>query len=198
MQKFDGISFLWAVGLLAIIALCYGLRAFIGYRNVARDAEEDYAYKQERSMLNGELSKEGYIRVFKRLHSPRSSAYIASGLLAILFLTWPVMGILSFILEQLYQLTGRNRVFEPGFLVWQFCIFFGVIFAWTSIAYTIARRYHKLAPGTPSYEMEQQILEEQTGFREKVIYENDLGIPPSLVGIGFLLYIVFIIFWKFF
>lgn len=198
MQKFEGISFLWAIGLLFLIGLSYAVRAFLGFRDVARDAEEDYDYKQKRSMLDGQLSRDGYIRVYKCLHNPRRPAYIATCIFAILLLTWPIMGALSFLLEQLYQLSGRNRVFEPGFLVWQFCIFFGIIFSWTTISYTLARRYHLMAPGTPQYETEQQVKEERTGQRDKPVIENDWGIPPFLAIGGFIAFIVFIIFWKFF
>ena len=198
MKNFEGISFLWAVLLLALIGLLYSVRAFMGFRDVARDAEEDYDYKQERGMLDGHLSREGYVKVFKRLHNPRRPAYIATGIFAILLLTWPIMGLLSVLLEQLYQLSGRSRVFEPGFLVWQFCIFFGIIFSWTAISYTIARRYHLLAPGTPKYETEQQVMEEKPGKRDKPVIENDWGIPPFLVIAGFIVFIIVVIFWKFF
>lgn len=181
MQKFEGISFLWAIGLLCLIGLSYAVRALIGFRTVAKDAAEDYDYKQSRKMLDDRLSQEGYIRVFKRLHNPRRPAYVAMAIFAILILTWPIMAALSVLLEQLYHLTGRNRVFEPGFLVWQFCIFFGIIISWTAIGYAMARRYHMRAPGTLAYETEQQILEEQTGQREKVVYDNDWGLPPFMV-----------------
>lgn len=146
MQKFEGISFLWAVAILAIVGLFYGLRAFIGYRNVARDAAQDYDYKLEQGMLDGRLSREGYIRAYKRFHNPRGSLYIAATLGAILVLTWPVMGLIAILLEQLYQLTGKSRVFEPGFLVWQFLIFFLIIAFWVLIAWGGARRYHRRAP----------------------------------------------------
>lgn len=198
MRSFEGISFLWAVALLALIGLLYSLRAYFGFRDVARDAEDDYDYKQERGMLDGQLSRDGYVRVFKRLHNPRRPAYIATAILAILILTWPIMGALSFILEQLYQLSGRNRVFEPGFLVWQFCIFFGIIFSWTAISYIVARRYHLRAPGTAQYEIEQQIKEEKTGQRDRPLIENDWGIPPFLAIAGFVIFLILIIFWKFF
>ena len=181
MQKFEGISFLWAIVLLAVIGLSYAVRALIGFRGVAKDAAEDYDYKQSNKMLDGRLSQEGYISVFKRLHSPRRPAYIATAIFTILILTWPIMAVLSVLLEWLYQFTDRNRVFEPGFLVWQFCIFFGMIFSWTGVAYFMARRYHMRAPGTAAYETEQQILEEQTGAREKVVYDNDWGMPPFMV-----------------
>lgn len=198
MKNFEGISFLWAVVLLALIGLLYSVRAYLGFRDVARDAEEDYDYKQERGMLDGRLSRESYIKLFKRLHNPRRPAYIATGIFAILILTWPIMGLLSLLLEQLYQLSGRSRVFEPGFLVWQFCIFFGIIFSWTAISYTIARRYHLRAPGTPQYETDQQIMEEKTGRRDKPVIENDWGIPPFIAIAGFIILIMSVIFWKFF
>jgi len=197
MQNFDGISFIWAIVLLALIGGFYALQAYLGFRNVAQDAEGDYDYKQERSMLDGRLSRESYIKVFKRLHNPRRPAYIAATIFLIIVLTLPIMAVLSVLLEQLYQFTGRNRVFEPGFLVWQFCIFFGVIFSWTGIAYFMARRYHLHAPGTSAYETEQQILEDETGQRDKPVIENDWGIPPFLAIIGFILFVGFIIYWKF-
>ena len=87
MQKFDGISFLWAVGLLAVLGCLYGIRALIGYRNIERDAAEDYDYRQERNMLDGRVSRDGHIAVFKRLHNPRRPAYIAITIFAILVLT---------------------------------------------------------------------------------------------------------------
>ena len=181
MKNFEGISFLWAVGLLALIGLIYALRAYLGYRSVAQDAAQDYDYKKTRGMLDKRISREGYIRVFRRLHNPRRPAYIAAGVFAILILTWPIMAVMSFLLELLYQLTGQSRVFEPGFLVWQFMIFFGMIFSWTGITYAMARRYHRLAPGTPKYEMDQQIQEEETGERDTPIIDNDWGLPPFII-----------------
>ena len=68
-----------------------------------------------------------------------------------------------------------------------------MIFLWTAISYTIARRYHLLAPGTAQYETEQQIIEEKTGQRDKPVIENDWGIPPFLAIIGFVLFIIFLI-----
>jgi len=158
MKNFDGISFLWAVALLALIGVFYGIQAFFGYRTVARDAEEDYDYKQPQGMIDSRLSREGYIRAYKRSHNPRRAAYIAGTIAAILVLTWPAMAVVDFILEQLYQATGRSRVFEPGFLVWQFLIFFSMIAVWVTIASTGARRYHRYAP---------------ISFRDEMIKEMD-------------------------
>ena len=51
MQNFDGISFLWAAALIALIGMFYGLQALVGHRNVARDAEGDYDYRQPHGMI---------------------------------------------------------------------------------------------------------------------------------------------------
>jgi len=148
MRSFEGISFWWAIALLALIGVVYGIRAYIGYKAVARDAEEDYNYKHPQGMIDKRLSKDGYIRAYKRFHNPRGSVYVASGIAAILILTGPAMAVLEFVLEQIWQLSGRPRSIEPGFLVWQFIIFFSVIGFWVFIASKTARRYHRYAPVT--------------------------------------------------
>jgi hypothetical protein len=62
----------------------------------------------------------------------------------------------------------------------------------------MARRYHRRAPGTLKYEMDQQALEEKTGQREKVVYDNDFGVSPSAAIMGFLCIIAFAMFRKLF
>jgi len=82
-----------ALPILSLIGLVYALRAFLGYRSVSQDAEQDYEYKKEQKehkMLDGRISRDGYIRVFKRLHNPRRPTYIAATVFAILILTWPI------------------------------------------------------------------------------------------------------------
>ncbi len=158
MQSFDGISVLWAAALLALIGVFYAAKAFIGYRNVARDAEADFDYRQPQGMIDARLSKGGYIRAYKRSHNPRSAAYIAGTIAAILLLTWPAMGGVGFALEQLYHYTGRSRVFEPGFLVWQFMIFFSMIAVWVTVVSIGARHFYRNAP---------------VSFRDEMIKEMD-------------------------
>ena len=146
MQKFEGISFLWAVALMALVAFVYGVRAVLGYRAVAADAQSDYDYKQPQGMIDRRLSREGYIRAYKRFHNPRSEAYVAGTAAAIVLLTAPAFHLIEFVLRQAWHLSGRSRVIEPGFLVWQFFIFFSIIAIWVTIASIGARRYHRYAP----------------------------------------------------
>lgn len=160
MKSFDGISFWWAIAILAIIGMVYALRAYVGYKHVARDAEADYEYKFPQGMIDSRLSKAGYIRAYRRFHNPRGFAYVAGAITAILILTGPAMAVLEFVLEQIWQLSGRPRNIEPGFLVWQFIIFFSVIGFWVFIASRAARRYHRYAPVTFRDEMLKEMGED--------------------------------------
>ncbi len=157
MQKFEGISFLWAIGLLVLIAIIYGTRAYIGYRNVARDAQADFEFKHAENMIDPRLTREGYIRAYTRFHNPRGLLYMAAGISAILLLTAPALLGIQILLNQLWILTNRSRIFEPGFLVWQFIIFFSLIGIWAAIAYVTARRFHKQAPISLRDEMLREI-----------------------------------------
>lgn len=148
MQSFSGISFLWATFLLAILGTIYAFAYFLLTHKVSKDAESDYLYKTKNGMIDKSINKEDYINLFIQQHKPRKFLYIAAGSFSILILTWPIMAIISYFLECLYQFTGRNRVFEPGFLVWQFCIFFGIILSWASLAYLIVTLYYKRAPNS--------------------------------------------------
>lgn len=161
MPVVHGISFIWALVILGVIIAIYGLRAALGYRNVASDAQDDYAYKFEHGMMDNRLSKDGYIRAYRRFHNPRAPLYVAATLLAIVISTPILFIIISFLLEQLYQITGRSRVFEPGYLVWQFSIYMMTLAAWAGIAYFGARTFHSRAPGTLSQEMAKEMDEPQ-------------------------------------
>lgn len=156
MQRFEGISFLWALIIIAAIALVYGLRALIGYRNVLRDAQIDYSYKSSEGMIDTRLSKDGYIRAYKRFNAPRSTAFVAAGLTAMLVLTLPALYIIEILLEQFWIFMDKSRTFEPGFLVWQFLIFFSLIGVWAFIGYQTARLYH----GGKSISFNDEILKE--------------------------------------
>lgn len=156
MPVVSGISFIWALVILGAIIAIYALRAAIGYRSVAQDAQDDYEYKIKNGMSVHGLPKEGYLRAYRRYHNPRAPLYVAATLLVIVVSTPILFVIISFLLEQLYQFTGRSRVFEPGFLVWQFSIYMMVLAAWAGIGYLGARTFHRRAPGTLSQEMSKE------------------------------------------
>ena len=59
--------------------------------------------------------------------------------------------------RMLRYVTAQSRVIEPGYLVWQFFLFFGMIAVWVAIAYLAARSYHRTAPGNLQYELDQHL-----------------------------------------
>ncbi len=156
MPSLSGISFNWFIVILGVIIAFYAVRAFLGYRSVARDAEADYTYKIQNGMDDPRLNKEGYISAYKRFYNPRGTLYVAATLAAMVILTPVALIIIQFLLEQLYQISGRSRVIEPGFLVWQFFIYFLLLMSWALMCYVSARQFYKRAPGTLSQEMERE------------------------------------------
>lgn len=139
---------LWAIFLpILLVALIYTLRALIGWGRVGTDAVDDFTYRQAQGMIPKGLDQDRFVSVYRRVNGPRGETHVALALWAVLLGTPIIAKILEMLLEGLYQLTGRSRVFEPGFLVWQFFIFFGLFAAWAGIAYLVARRYHAKAPG---------------------------------------------------
>jgi hypothetical protein len=160
MQAYLSNPVLWIMTLLAMLAALFGARALAGYHRVAKDAKEDYGYKLTRDMIPQGLSQARYIEIYRRVNSPRPQAYIAAGLIAILAATPILFFVLEWTLRMIYHASGQNRVIEPGYLVWQFLIFFAVIALWVGIAYLTARRYHARAPGSLQAEMEDAIYDE--------------------------------------
>lgn len=147
---------IWMLIIFFLVFLVYALRAFFGYRVVARDAIEDYDYKLDKGMVDPRIGREGYIRAYKRLHNPRRLMWIAITLALIMVLTFPALIFLRHLFEFLYQLSGRSRAIEPGYLVWQMMTFFGMIAIYALIGYFCARQYHRRAPAGWLHEMEKE------------------------------------------
>lgn len=146
MPGLQGISFLWAAALIAVLALVYAVRAWLGYRQVAQDASDDYEYKAAQGMVDKRLSKAGYIRAYKRYYAPRAHLYTFIGLLAIIILTAPVMAVLNYVMMELWAMNGRPVMYAPSGIIWMFINFFCLLAAWIGIGYVFARQYHKHAP----------------------------------------------------
>lgn len=139
---------LWAVfGPVALVALAFTLRAVIGWAGLGREAENDFEYRSEHSMIPGDIDRAVFVTTYRRVNGPRASTYAAAALWGVLLATPIIAKILEVLLELVWQLSGRSRVFEPGYLVWAFFIFFGLMGAWAAIAYMVARRYHARTPG---------------------------------------------------
>jgi len=153
MQILDSISFTWALILIGVMALIFGLRALLAWQGVRRDAEADYAYKYANGMVPDAIDRENYEQIYRKVYNPRGPIHVAVAMLAMLLVTPIAMWVFSVVLDLIYYLSGQNRVIEPGFLVWHFMLFFGIIAVWVSIAYLAARNYHKSAPGNLQFEL---------------------------------------------
>ncbi len=139
---------LWAVfGPVALVALAFTVRAVIGWMGLAREAEEDFAYRRDQAMIPADIERDAFVSTYRRVNAPRTSTYAAATLWGVLLATPVIAKIMEVLLDGLWQVTGRPRAIEPGYLVWAFLIFFGLFGAWAGIAYLAARRYHRRAPG---------------------------------------------------
>lgn len=157
MRSFEGISFWWALTLLGVIALIFGFRSWWGMQSVKSDARADYEYKLKNNMIPAGLDQTSYEQLYRRVHGPRAQFHIFIGVVAILLMTPIAMLVLEQGLNLIYNLSGQNRVIEPGFLVWQFFIFFGVLGTWVGVGYAVARHFHRTAPGSLQYEIDQHL-----------------------------------------
>ena len=157
MQFFDGISFIWALILMACLACLFGIRALLAWYGVRRDAQADYSYKQANGMVPDSIDRENYEKIYRKVYNPRGPIHIAAAMLGILLVTPLAMWLFEKGLNLLYNLSGQSRVIEPGFLVWHFFLFFGMIAVWVLVAYVVARNYHKSAPGSLQFEMDQYL-----------------------------------------
>jgi len=157
MQKFEGISFVWALVLMGGIALFFSLRAFLGWQQVRKDARADYDYKRANGMVPDVMARETYEQIYRRVYNPRGPLHVAGAMVVILIATPIAMIGFEAGLNFIYNLSGQSRNIEPGFLVWQFFLFFGIIAVWVGIAYLAARRYHRKAPGSLQFEMDQHL-----------------------------------------
>ena len=149
--------YLWVIGIGTAIALIFTIKAVFGYMTVRSDALADFDYKSKEGMVDRRLTKDAYVRAYCRYNAPRSTAYIGATFWAILLLTYPALAVIQFVLDKWWVASGRSVVIEPGFLVWQFIIFFSVIGLWAAIAFSSARRYHRVTMVSLERELQKEI-----------------------------------------
>ncbi len=138
---------LWAIfGPVALAALAFTIRAGIGWTGLTREAEEDFRYRSSNGMLPAGINQDQFVAAYRRVNGPRTSTYAAIALWGALLATPLIAKIMEVLLDLLWQTSGRSRVFEPGYLVWAFFIFFGLMGSWALISFLVARRYHARTP----------------------------------------------------
>ena len=176
---FNGISFVWVLAALAVFVAILGLRAWLGYRGLDAEAETDWDYRVSNNMQDLRLNKDGFVRAYRKVNAPRLPLYLAGGAALILALTPLVFGLINVMLWGVWKFSDESRVFEPGYLVWEFSIFFGLIAAWALIGAGVARRYHAKAPAL----MRDEMMAERENFapaEKLVVGPNPLHIDGSM------------------
>lgn len=153
MTFLENNSLFWFVITVAIIGVVMLIRGVLAYRSVAEDAASDYDYKAREDMLDGDITREQYIRAYRRFHAPRKYFYSGAGLLLILILTPLLFSLFGVVSSWLWNLAGRPQSYTPTLLVWQFLMFFFMLAMWALIAYQLAKFYHENAPRTLRDEM---------------------------------------------
>lgn len=157
LETFAETSLIWGLGLLLLIAALFFLRSFIGLRTVSQEAPADYAYKRRENMLPQTISKDAYVRAYKRFHAPRAPLHVAGVLTAIAVLTLPALGLFYWITFTLWEINGKDKVFAPGLLVHSLLMFFLIIFFWAGLAFLTAKNYHGKAPISLQDELEKEL-----------------------------------------
>ena len=191
---FQNPPFLWTLGALALLALIFGIRAFLAYRLLPQEAADDWDYQVSQNMQDLRLTKDAYIRAYKKVHAHRGVMYIASVCAGILVLTPVAFALINTILMTLWNSSDEpvqenlrgggirenveSLTFEPGNLVWGFFTFFGIIAIWVFIVAMAARHFYRNSPGL----MRDELIEERAGFKPTTTLT--VGANPAHVKSG--------------
>lgn len=139
------------------LALVNAVRAVIVSTRIRREAPEDFKYRQTHGMIDASATENDFTKAFKRSHGARGSVYAAVTLFSAAILTPPLLAFISISYDFIWRMTGQDRAFEPGYLVWQFILFGSVIGGWCLIGYIGARLYYKNLPGSLETEIAAQM-----------------------------------------
>ena len=134
------------LALILLLAVISAVRAFINYKAVKQDAQDDYAYKKSRGMIDDNLSQNGYQRAYMRFYSPRKYIYTAVAFTTIAVLTVPILGLIRFALIFIWESSGRPDDIQPGFLVFNILMMISLLAFWALIFFIFSRLYYQKAP----------------------------------------------------
>lgn len=172
----NSISFVWTLVGIGALALIFAVRTLLSYRSLSKDAAEDWDYQVSQNMQDLRLTKEAYVRAYRKVNAPRGALYVTGALAAILVLTPVAFTLINSILWSLWDSTDKpseirvagggvrenveSLTFEPGNMIWGFFTFFGIVAIWALIGGWTARRYYKTAPGR----MRDELIQERANF----------------------------------
>ena len=134
------------IGLLLLAGLI-GAYSWFGYRKITKDARQDWEYRVRENMQDLRLRKQDYINAYIKTGAPRASKYLAVIIASIAVLIIPAFALIELFLHYVWIWSGKSRVFEPPFLVWQYSSFFLFLGILASIVWVFVRAYHRRSPG---------------------------------------------------
>ncbi len=135
------------LALMLLLAGIIGLFAWIGHKNTIKAAEKDWDYRVSENMQDLRLDKQGFVKAYVKTSTPRGLKYIAFILASLAILAIPVFALIELFLHYVWIFSGKSRVFEPPFLVWQYSAFFLFIAIMAGIVWFFVREYHRRNPG---------------------------------------------------
>jgi hypothetical protein len=134
-------------GALLIIGACLlaaGLLARLAWRvaRIRAEAAEAWAARETGDPALAGLDEAAFRRAYFRAHGPRGALHLAAGVVAAAALTVPALLALDAAWRLFWTLSDKPALYEPGLLIWQFYLFFGLIACWVGVAALAMRRYH--------------------------------------------------------
>ena len=140
------IEFVLAICLM--LSVVFTLRAVTGYRGLSDEAKQEYQFRREDGLMSDAVSETQFVEAYRRAHGPRGAVYFALTLVFVAVMTWPLLVAMEWGYEYLWRWSGQPREFEPGYLVWQFMLFGGLITGWALSAFLGARAYYRGVTGS--------------------------------------------------
>ncbi|WP_017931251.1 hypothetical protein [Robiginitomaculum antarcticum] len=131
-----------------VVAFIFALRTFTGYRGLTAEALREYNYRREDGLVPTNVTETQFVTAYRRAHGPRGAAYIAITMIGVCLITPVLLIAMQWGYEYLWRWSGQPREFEPGYLVWQFMLFGGLLAGWAVTAFMGARIYYRGASGT--------------------------------------------------
>lgn len=183
MYKFwNEIPFFWGFAFMSGLAAIIGLRAWLLYKNLEREAVQEWAYQVSENMQDLRLTQNAFVRAYKKINEPRGWKLTALALATLTALSVPAFALIQFLLYKVWrdnlnevskmpQFKGRLEVISDPVLVWQFSIFMSVIVFWVLVVGWFVRQYYKSAPGL----MRDELIFERSGFTP----DTKLTVGPS-------------------
>lgn len=141
-------SALWTLTVFILIGLFFLIKGLFGYRRIGAEAGEEYDFRRTDSNEVDKISRDGFVRAYRRFYGPRSQVYRGLSILAAAFLTLPALVFFEYAGEQVWNMIGKPYEFGPSTLIWRFMLFFGMIAFWALVFFISATIYHKNAPRT--------------------------------------------------